>query len=45
MMGKCMNCGSLLDYIYGIWWKCRRCSHWEPHVPGEIASTGTYGSP
>lgn len=26
---QCFRCGGILDYLYGLWFKCRKCSRWE----------------
>ena len=23
-----LRCNGLLDYVYGVWWKCRACGKW-----------------
>lgn len=25
---RCPNCGSVIDYSYGVWWLCREHQHW-----------------
>lgn len=22
------QCGGIMDYVYGCWWKCRNCKQW-----------------
>lgn len=37
-------CNGILDYVYGVWWKCRTCRGWIDQTPVD-ADTAYCGTP